>query len=256
MPSLIPKLLSPRIKEDRLKRQDSKDDIRCSSKSIRKETKEETRGSGVQSTGKEDSKYVIRLFRRDNSREDVGRDSLNSNANSSAIAAKGKQGGKEEKQERTEEQRVGVSTTSKSKSTVHEQGKAKAREGSKESLDGKRNDEEGPCASQHERVKVEAKEQTMLDVVVNDEKKLVEEQEGVKKGDKEEILGCTEARKEGESMVEEAEVFENDKNKDSMKEISESLIENSEPDCNAFGTFERKDIGIHGRRSDDFQVVG
>lgn len=255
LPSLIPKLLSPRIKEDRLKRQDSKDDIRCSSKSIRKETKEETRGSGVQSTGKEDSKYVIRLFRRDNSREDVGRDSLNSNANSSAIAAKGKQGGKEEKQERTEEQRVGVSTTSKSKSTVHEQGKAKAREGSKESLDGKRNDEEGPCASQHERVKVEAKEQTMLDVVVNDEKKLVEEQEGVKKGDKEEILGCTEARKEGESMVEEAEVFENDKNKDSMKEISESLIENSEPDCNAFGTFERKDIGIHGRRSDDFQVV-
>ncbi|XP_026299357.1 uncharacterized protein LOC408337 isoform X4 [Apis mellifera] len=255
LPSLIPKLLSPRVKEDRLKRQDSKDDIRCSSKSIRKETKEETRGSGVQSTGKEDSKYVIRLFRRDNSREDVGRDSLNSNANSSAIAAKGKQGGKEEKQERTEEQRVGVSTTSKSKSTVHEQGKAKAREGSKESLDGKRNDEEGPCASQHERVKVEAKEQTMLDVVVNDEKKLVEEQEGVKKGDKEEILGCTEARKEGESMVEEAEVFENDKNKDSMKEISESLIENSEPDCNAFGTFERKDIGIHGRRSDDFQVV-
>ncbi|KAG6802378.1 hypothetical protein HZU73_02284 [Apis mellifera caucasica] len=255
LPSLIPKLLSPRVKEDRLKRQDSKDDIRCSSKSIRKETKEETRGSGVQSTGKEDSKYVIRLFRRDNSREDVGRDSLNSNANSSAIAAKGKQGGKEEKQERTEEQRVGVSTTSKSKSTVHEQGKTKAREGSKESLDGKRNDEEGPCASQHERVKVEAKEQTMLDVVVNDEKKLVEEQEGVKKGDKEEILGCTEARKEGESMVEEAEVFENDKNKDSMKEISESLIENSEPDCNAFGTFERKDIGIHGRRSDDFQVV-
>ncbi|XP_061937253.1 uncharacterized protein LOC107998510 isoform X24 [Apis cerana] len=255
LPSLIPKLLSPRIKEDRLKRQDSKDDIRCSSKSIRKDTKEETRGSGVQSTGKEDSKYVIRLFRRDNSREDVGRDSLNSNANSSALAAKGKQTGKEEKQERTEEQRVGVSTTSKSKSTVHEQGKTKAREGSKESLDGKRNDEEGPCASQHERVKVEAKEQTMLDVVVNDEKKLVEEQEGVKKGDKEEIRGCTEARKEGESMVEEAEVFENDKNKDSMKETSESLIENSEPDCNAFGTFERKDIGIHGRRSDDFQVV-
>ncbi|XP_017759117.1 PREDICTED: uncharacterized protein LOC108550033 isoform X2 [Eufriesea mexicana] len=260
LPSLIPKLLSPRNKEERLKRQDSKDDIRCLSKWSRKDWKEETRGSASQSAGKEDSKYGIRLFRRDNSREDVGRESANSNANSAAFAAKGKQVGKEEKQERTEE-RVGVSTTSKSKSTVHEQGRTRApgREGSKESLDGKssRNDEEGPRVNQHERVKAEAaaNEQTMLDVVVSDEK-LLEEQEGVRKGEKEarEEKRATEANKEEDSMVEEAEALENDKNVDSMKETAECLIENSETDVTAFGAYERKDIG-HGRKLDDFQVV-
>ncbi|XP_043586744.1 uncharacterized protein LOC122569574 isoform X3 [Bombus pyrosoma] len=253
LPSLIPKLLSPKNKEDRLKRQDSKDDIRCVFKSNRKDSKEETRASFFnQSTGKEDSKYGIRLFRRDNSREDVGRESANSNANNAAVAAKGKQAGKEEKQERTEE-RVGVSTTSKSKSTVHEQGRTRApdREGSKESLYGSkpsRNDEEGPRVNQHERVKAEAaaNEQTMLDVVVTDEK-LLEEQEGVKKGEKE-------ANKEENLMVEEAEASENDKNTDSMKEIAENLIENSEADVTAFGTYDRKDSAC-GRKSDDFQVV-
>ena len=181
----------------------------------------------------------------------MGRESANSNANNAAVAAKGKQAGKEEKQERTEE-RVGVSTTSKSKSTVHEQGRTRAldREGSKESLYGKssRNDEEGPRVNQHERVKAEAaaNEQTMLDVVVTDEK-LLEEQEGVKKGEKE-------ANKEENLIVEEAEALENDKNTDSMKEIAESLIENSEADVTAFGTYDRKDSAC-GRKSDDFQVV-
>ncbi|KOX68849.1 Synaptotagmin-like protein 3 [Melipona quadrifasciata] len=261
LPSLIPKLLSPRNKEDRLKRQDSKDDIRCVSKSNRRDSKEETRGSfqSSQSTGKEDSKYGIRLFRRDNSREDVGRESANSNANSAAVAAKGKQAGKEEKTERTEE-RVGVSTTSKSKSTVHEQGRTRTpgRESSRESLDGKssRNDEEGPRASQHERVRAEAvaNEQTMLNVVVTDEK-LLEEQEGVKKGEKEakEEKPC--ATLEVNSMVEETEALENDKNdKDSMKETTDNLIENSETDVATLGTYEKKDVG-HGRKSDDFQVV-
>ncbi|XP_043514593.1 uncharacterized protein LOC122531077 isoform X4 [Frieseomelitta varia] len=265
LPSLIPKLLSPRNKEDRLKRQDSKDDIRCVSKSNRRDSKEEARGSfqSSQSTGKEDSKYGIRLFRRDNSREDVGRESANSNANSAAVAAKGKQAGKEEKPERTEE-RVGVSTTSKSKSTVHEQGRTRTpgRESSRESLDGKssRNDEEGPRASQRERVRAEtvANEQTMLDVVVTDEK-LLEEQEGVKKGEKEakeeKPRATLEVNKEENSMVEEREALENDKNdRGSMKETTESLIENSEADVATLGTYERKDVG-HGRKSDDFQVV-
>ncbi|KAK1118947.1 hypothetical protein K0M31_013718 [Melipona bicolor] len=261
LPSLIPKLLSPRNKEDRLKRQDSKDDIRCVSKSNRRDSKEEARGSfqSSQSTGKEDSKYGIRLFRRDNSREDVGRESANSNANSAAVAAKGKQAGKEEKPERTEE-RVGVSTTSKSKSTVHEQGRTRTpgRESSRENLDGKssRNDEEGPRASQHERVRAEAvaNEQTMLNVVVTDEK-LLEEQEGVKKGEKEAKEEKPRATLEVNSMVEETEALENDKNdKDSMKEITDNLIENSETDVATLGTYEKKDVG-HGRKSDDFQVV-
>ena len=261
LPSLIPKLLSPRNKEDRLKRQDSKDDIRCVSKSSRRDSKEEARGSfqSSQSTGKEDSKYGIRLFRRDNSREDVGRESANSNASSAAVAAKGKQAGKEEKPERTEE-RVGVPTTSRSKSTVHEQGRT--RTPGRESLDGKwsRNDEEEPRANQRERVRAEAvaNEQTMLDVVVTDEK-LLEEQEAVKKGEKEakeeKQRATLEVNKEESSMVEETEALENDKNdRDSMKETTESLIENSEADVATLGTYEKKDVE-HGRRSDDFQVV-
>ncbi|KOC63009.1 Synaptotagmin-like protein 5, partial [Habropoda laboriosa] len=261
VPSLIPKLISPRSKEDRLKRQDSKDDIRCVPKTARKDSKEETRSTAFQSVAKEDSKHGIRLFRRDNSREDVGRESANSNANSAAVAAKGKQVGKEEKQERTEE-RVGVSSTSKSKSTVHEQGRTKVpgREGSKESRDGKssRNDEEEPCVEQYERVRTEeaANEQTMLDVVVTDEK-LLEEQEGVKKGEKEvkKEIHATEADKEEESsMVEVVEALENNKNVDSMKETAESLVENPETDVTALGTYERKDT-VHGRKSDEFQVV-
>ena len=218
-----------------------------------------------QSTGKEDFKYGIRLFRRDNSREDVGRESANSNANSAAVAAKGKQAGKEEKPERTEE-RVGVSTTSKSKSTVHEQGRTRTpgRESSRESLDGKssRNDEEQPHANreQHERVRAEAvaDEQTMLDVVVTDEKLLEEEQEGVKKGEKEaneeKPRATLEVNKEENSMVEETEALEDKNDKDSMKETAESLIENSETDVATLGTYEKKDLG-HGRKSDDFQVV-
>lgn len=258
VPSLIPKLLSPRNKEDRLKRQDSKDDIRCSSKSVRRDSKEETRGSASQLSSKEDSKHGIRLFRRDNSREDVGRECGNSNANSAANAAKGKQAGKEEKQERTEE-RVGVATTSKSKSTVHEQGRTRSsgREGSKESLDGKssRSDEEGPRVEQHERVRIEAviDERTMHDVVVDDEQ-LLGEQDDAKKGEKvaEEGKRSTEVDKGEDWMVEEAEVSENERSAISMKEAADSLADNCESDGNA--AFEGKDAG-QGRKSDEFQVV-
>ncbi|CAL7936099.1 unnamed protein product [Xylocopa violacea] len=231
LPSLIPKLLSPRNKEDRLKRQDSKDDVRCASKSGRKDAKEETRGSPSQATAKEDSKYGIRLFRRDNSREDVGRENASSNTNCAVAAAKGKQTVKEEKQERTEE-RVGVSSTSKPKWTAHEQGgrtRVPCREGSKESLDGK-----------------PSRAEAMLDVVATDGK-LLEEREGVRKADEE-------ANEEQVSMVEEAEPLENEKNADSMKETAESLYENSENDVGALATYERKDPA-HGRKSDDFQVV-
>ncbi|CAK9833330.1 Synaptotagmin-like protein 5, partial [Anthophora retusa] len=263
VPSLIPKLISPRNKEDRLKRQDSKDDIRYLPKSTRKESKEETRSNTFQSTAKEDSKHGIRLFRRDNSREDVGRESANSNANSAAVAAKGKQAGKEEKQERTEE-RVGVSSTLKSKSTVHEQGRTKVsgREGSKDNRDGKssRNDGEEPwCVEQYDRVRTEVavNEQTMLDVVVTDEK-LLEEQEGVKKSEKEvrREKYATEVDEEDNSLLEEVETLENNKNGDcfDMKETAESSVENSETDGTVLGTYERKDT-VLGRKLDDFQVV-
>lgn len=100
MPSLIPKLLSSRSKEERLKRQDSKDDIRHLSRSARKDFKEDSKSpslvtSPTSASKDEVCKSGIRIFRRDNSREDVGRD----NANLIKDSAKGKQ---QEKQERTE----------------------------------------------------------------------------------------------------------------------------------------------------------
>ncbi|XP_034184990.2 uncharacterized protein LOC117606542 isoform X2 [Osmia lignaria lignaria] len=248
VPSLIPKLLSPRGKEDRLKRQDSKDDVRCGTKSGRKEPKDETRNW---SGNKEESRLGIRIFRRDNSREDVGRESANSNANA---AAKGKQAGKEEKQERTEE-RVGVSATSKSKSTVHEQSRTKVSV-NKESPDGKlRLDEESPRVEQDDRVRDEAagKEDTMLDVVVTDEI-LLKEQENVKKGEEREGKGFAEAE---DSMLDDTEASENDKNTDSMKDTSESFAENADADVAAFRAFERKAVTdvAYGKKSDDFQVI-
>ncbi|KAK2585357.1 hypothetical protein KPH14_010036 [Odynerus spinipes] len=145
VPSLIPKLLSPRNKEERLKRQDSKDDVRVvvPKSTLRKDSKEETKinaavsqtignsnnnisnSSGTSGNSvKEESKTGIRIFRRD-SREDVGRESsTNSNA---SVATKGKQTGKEVgvKEERTEE-RVGELTASKSKSIACEQSKRKS----------------------------------------------------------------------------------------------------------------------------------
>ncbi|XP_076248913.1 uncharacterized protein LOC143188497 isoform X3 [Calliopsis andreniformis] len=260
VPSLIPKLLSPRNKEDKLKRQDSKDDVRSLFKSNRKDSKEEARSSVLQLGNKEDSKLGIRLFRRDNSREDVGRDSANSNTIAGPVAAKGKQPSKEEKQERTEE-RVGVSTTSKSKLTVHEQGKTKllARE-SRESLDGRssRHDEEAVPVEQNERVRSEvgSKEGTMLDVVVVDEK-LLEDQEAVKRGEREgKEEKELEARKE-DPMVEQKEAVENDKSIESMKEAAEGLLDTSETDASAFGASERKTAAdlSHGKKAEDFQVV-
>ncbi|XP_076172876.1 uncharacterized protein LOC143149426 isoform X1 [Ptiloglossa arizonensis] len=266
VPSLIPKLLSPRSKEEKLKRQDSKDDIRSVWKSSRKDSKEEsTKGFAF---GKEDFKHGIRIFRRDNSREDVGRESRNSNANAAAaVAAKGKQSGKEEKQDRTEE-RVGVSTASKSKSTVHEHIRTKVtgRE-SKETPDGEptRRDEETPVyLDQNERVRIEAavsNEETMLDVVVADEK-LLEGQEGVKRSEKSEKKETEEKRptdpgKEEDPMGQEEQVSENENNIHSMKESAESFLENVDTDVTGYGTNEQKAVADfpHGKKSDDFQVV-
>ncbi|XP_076686006.1 uncharacterized protein LOC143378009 isoform X2 [Andrena cerasifolii] len=257
LPSLIPKLLSPRSKDEKLKRQDSKDDVRTAGKSSRKDSKEETKGWPVQSVSKEEAKHGIRIFRRESSREDVGRDSANSNASAGAVAAKGKQSGKEEKQDRAEE-RVGVSTTSKSKSALHEPGKTKVPcRGSRESLDGKspRNDEEAFLIEQYERVRsaVGSKEETMLDVA---DEKLHEDPEGVKKGDKEGREEKGLMVKKEDSMVEEEEALENDKNTHS-KENTEGLLESPETDVTAFGIYERRGVADfgHGKKPDDFQVV-
>ncbi|XP_076397425.1 uncharacterized protein LOC100882849 isoform X2 [Megachile rotundata] len=186
VPSLIPKLLSPRAKEDRLKRQDSKDDVRCAGKSRKEDTKP-----------KEESRLGNRLFRRDNSREDVGRDSGNSNAN---VAAKGKQTGKEEKQDRPEE-RVGVSATSKSK--LHEQSRTR--------VVARENPRIADTHVENDRVRDEDNEDTMLDVVLADE--ILLKEETVRKTDKQERDGFPDTdvqEKRGDSMKDTSEGFVED----------------------------------------------
>lgn len=206
-----------------MKRQDSKDDVRCGTKSGRRETNW---------TG---GKEGIRIFRRDNSREDVGRESGNSNA-------KGKQAGKEE---RTEE-RVGVCAATKSRSTVNEQSRTRV------AVDKERTDEEGP---QDDRVREDpgGKVGTMLDVVVTDEI-LLKEQENVRKGEEREGKGFAEAE---DSMLDDTETSENDKNTDSAKDTSEGFVENADTDVAALRAIERKAVTdfAYGKKSDDFQVV-
>lgn len=76
IPSFIPKLLPSRSKEEKLKRQDSKDDIRHIAGSNRRQkdiaVKDETKPSPCQSYSRDDVKGV-RFFRRE-SKEDVGRE--------------------------------------------------------------------------------------------------------------------------------------------------------------------------------------
>lgn len=109
IPSFIPKLLSPRNKEEKLKRQDSKDDIRHIFGTNRRQ-KEETKPSTGQTFVRDDVKTGIRFFRRE-SKEDVGRESATTITNS--CLTKERPLNKEESQEWTDEC-VGE-TTSRSK---------------------------------------------------------------------------------------------------------------------------------------------
>ncbi|XP_076226143.1 uncharacterized protein LOC116427482 isoform X2 [Nomia melanderi] len=248
VPSLIPKLLSTRSKEDKLKRQDSKDDIRFGGKLSRRNSKEEVRGNAFQAGNKEDCKHGVRLFRRDNSREDVGRNSGgNSNGNATGVSTKGKQDGKEE-------ERVGVST--RPKSTVQEQGRTKAvlaRE-DRETFDDKwsRNEEDCLNVKENDRVRleIECKEKIMLDVVDPEEKLHME---GVKNSDRmEKIVTGQEDRMEQEEQdeggIEDTE---------SVKETVEYVFDHVEVDGTGFRENERKiavDIN-QGKKFEDFQVV-
>ncbi|XP_076646141.1 uncharacterized protein LOC143355304 [Halictus rubicundus] len=246
VPSLIPKLLSPRNKEDKLKRQDSKDDVRSGGKLSRRNSKEEVRGSPFQPGNKEDCKHGIRLFRRDNSREDVGRNSGgNSNGNATGVAAKGKQDGKEE-------ERVGVS--SRPKSTVQEQARTKAvlaRE-DRETFDEKwpRNEEEFAInARENDRAKPEANanEKIMLDVVAAEEKLL---KQGVKKSDK--------ARKIPAELEDQIDLVHPDEDEcrgaESTKETDESEVDHAEADLRENDKKNAADLGL-GKKAEEFQVM-
>lgn len=265
VPSLIPKLLSSRNKEDRLKRQDSKDDIRHVSKSTRKDSKEEVKSSSLiaspASISKDEiGKLGIRIFRRDNSREDVGRESTNSIKDS----AKGKQ---QERQERTE----GVASVAKSK-VVNDQSKTRYEDGKDKAIDvegSSLKNEEAialieqneiiPDSRQNEKTDVENQETRMFDIIVAENRtqkeRMVEQSMMVVSEEMIDEKHVLATRKTSES------VSENDKERDNDEEESrdtgERLLDTGS-DGDVTGIVgERKgslEVG-YGKKPDEFQVV-
>lgn len=266
---MIPKLLSSRNKEERLKRQDSKDDIRHSSKTARKDLKEETIKSSslvaspTYASKDETSKSGIRIFRRDNSREDVGRD----NSNSIKESGKGKQ---QEKQERTES--VGGAARSRSTS---EHNRARFEDG--DSKDDANDTEEPQSKSveavtsieqddvildsrQDEKVGAENRQEArMLNVIVAENRvqdERMQESRTMVVG--EEVIDAKYllANREPVESVEENHK-EQDHDEEESRNIAEQLLDvSSDGDVNST-IGERKgplEIG-YGKRPDEFQVV-
>lgn len=261
VPSLIPKLLSTRSKEERLKRQDSKDDIRHSSKSGRKE---ETKFSSlivVSSTsgGKDEAgKSGIKIFRRDNSREDVGRDSTNPIKES----AKGKQ---QDRQERVES--VGGAT--RSRVAGIEQSRTRCEDDKNDANDieelSSRNEAtiEASSLEQHEiilldsRIDAENRNTRMLNVIVSEDStrnERMRERDTMIMG--EEVINEKRLLVTPESIE---SIVENDKernnNEEELRDTADRLLDVGSDAGDVIG--ERKgplEIG-YGKRPDEFQVV-
>lgn len=238
-----------------MKRQDSKDDIRHSSKS---RPKEETKSSSLVvspvSGGKDEAgKSGIRIFRRDNSREDVGR----GGASPIKESAKGKQ---QDRQEKTES----VGDATRSRVARIEQNRTRCEDGKNDPNDieelSSRNEVTVEVAiEQHEVIldsRVDGKNQDarMLDVIVAEDSG---RNERMREPDTigEEVI----SEKRLLATAESAEsVAENDKernnNDEEMRDTADRLLDVGS-DGDVIG--ERKgplEIG-YGKRPDEFQVV-
>ncbi|XP_018366042.1 PREDICTED: serine-rich adhesin for platelets-like [Trachymyrmex cornetzi] len=264
VPSLIPKLLSSRSKEERLKQQDSKDDIRPLSRSARKDFKEESKSPSLaisQTSTNKDEVYKsgIRIFRRENSREDVGKDS----ANSIKESAKGKQ---QEKQERTEV--VGgaakLKATDEPNRTRCEDGKDNANDaersssGREEAHASIESDSTVLDAQSDEKVDAKHQDARMIDMIIaenrtqdermREQDTIVLDNEAI---DEKHLLAT---REPIESIVENQE---QDNNEKETRNVIEQLLDIGS-DGDVIGiTNERKgslEIG-YGKRPDEFQVV-
>ncbi|XP_024874450.1 uncharacterized protein LOC112456264 isoform X1 [Temnothorax curvispinosus] len=266
VPSLIPKLLSSRSKEDRLKRQDSKDDIRHLSRSARKDFKEESKFSSLvtspTSASKDEvCKSGIRIYRRDNSREDVGRDCVNSIKD----FTKGKQ---QEKQERTEV----VGGAARLKSTGEQSRTARCEDGKDDANDAEGSssrreeaiasielDSTVPNARPDEKADAEHQDARMIDMIIVDNRtqdERMREQDTMVSGnealDEKHLLASREPIKS---------VAENDKGRDNDEEetrdTAEQLLDvGSDGDVTGIASERKGSLEIgYGKRLDEFQVV-
>lgn len=280
VPSLIPKLLPFRGKEERLKRQDSKDDIRHSVKPARKDPREEAKSplfvaTPLTPTSKDEAgKSGLRIFRRDNSREDsVG------SANSIKESAKGT------KQERAAES-VGGSTA-KSKVTGGEQNRIKCEEHKEcaanndpeESTSSRIVETTVPVEGRQEAVILDPQENEkrpdvesqddarMIDVIVVGNRTQVErtsrEQNAMVAGEEQ----MTDEKQQQHSLaIQEPSVetvaSENDNSEGRLERdtcVAERSLDVSSSDGDVVGVVAEKkgslEFGYYEKRSDEFQVV-
>ncbi|XP_051167427.1 uncharacterized protein LOC127285450 isoform X2 [Leptopilina boulardi] len=252
VPSFIPKLLSPRNKEEKLKRQDSKDDIRHIGGSNRRQkeaTKDEIatiKSLPCQSSLRDDVKGV-RFFRRE-SKEDVGRESATTITNSCVT--------KERplcKKELWTEECVG-DTTTWSKSTLTES-ECKKEENAELSVttsyelnENNTRDEDNNCVSM-----------IMANELKTEDR--VDEENAVKSNKSEESAGKNtehddEKIKEKKILVEKE--FDEEKNEDfkSFEQIQEELIAGNYANPVTLGEMKIvPDVTSPGKKCEDFQVI-
>lgn len=267
MPSLIPKLLSSRNKEERLKRQDSKDDIRHLSKSVRKDLKEECKSpslvtSPTSASKDEVCKSGIRIFRRDNSREDVGRDS----GNSIKESAKGKQ---QERQERTEI--VGgaarLKATGEQSRTRYEDGKDNANDAEEsssrreEAIASIESDLTVLDVQPDEKANAEHQDVRMIDVIIAENRtqdERMRQQDTMVLGNEainEKHLLVT--REPIESVAKNDKSQDNDEEEEETRHTAEQLLDiGSDGDVTGIASERKGSLEIgYGKRPDEFQVV-
>ncbi|XP_033214802.1 uncharacterized protein LOC117171527 isoform X2 [Belonocnema kinseyi] len=269
IPSFIPKLLSPRNKEEKLKRQDSKDDIRHIFGTNRRQ-REETKPSTGQTFVRDDVKTGIRFFRRE-SKEDVGRESATTITNS--CLTKERPLNKEELQEWTDEC-VGE-TTSRSKCNSIEfnctsdskesaESECIVREGPREEEIGdiEKVEETELVGDQREDSEEEvfakmANELTQDHIEEPNLQKSAEKYEGIRNNGKEEVenegkfrgrkdLGQKEQREKGEYAPD----FKNLRDT-----VEEAICANNYGDVSLAGDKRITEGSSPGKKTDDFQVI-
>ncbi|XP_012525832.2 LOW QUALITY PROTEIN: uncharacterized protein LOC105830793 [Monomorium pharaonis] len=265
VPSLIPKLLSSRSKEERLKRQDSKDDIRHLPRFARKDFKEENKSPSLVTSPTSISKDEvwktgIRIFRRDNSREDVGRDS----ANSIKESAKGKQ---QEKQERTEivnDVGARLKATGEPSRTRCEDGKDDANDTNEESssrreeaVDSIESDSTLLDARPNEKADAEHQERMIIAENRTQDERMREQDTMVLGNEAIDEKHLLATREPIESVAENDKGQDNEDEEETRTDTAEQLLDvGSDGDVTGI-TSERKgslEIG-YGKRLDEFQVV-
>lgn len=252
--------MSPRNKEEKLKRQDSKDDIRHIGGLNRRQkevVKDETKSSSssCQISSRDESKTGVRFFRRE-SKEDVGRESATI---TNSCVTKERPLSKKELQEWTEEC---VGDTTRPKLTESDC-----------SITYKENTDTLSVTSQELREDKNTQEENNSEKVVSMANELkteerVDEENAQKLNKSENTVGKNTVKDEIEEKIKERKVlgdkeFDDDKGEDTLdfqnfEHTHEESVSGSDADVVPVSSGEMKivpDVMSPGKKCEDFQVV-